>query len=272
MSINQKCMAKIAINKSLLKEYGSDRTVYMQDGDQFQIQLFNPETCTVGANVVIEGESIGGLIVLRPGERVWLERYVGNQRKFKFGTYEIDGSDKDAVNAIRDNGTVKVEFFREWKDFSFGRAFIQSFDGGKGFDYYHGTGGNSSGIYLRTSSSGDCNPSDVTLDAGICQSFTSCYCDTAQTAELSARCNSASAGIQAMETGKVGKGDWSSQQMNQVDANFFSVPFHTETMRILPKSRKPVGSKDLAKLYCPYCGRKVKTKFRFCPFCGKEIE
>lgn len=268
-------MAKIAINKGLLKEYGTDRTVYMQDGDQFQIQLFNPETCTVGANVVIEGESIGGLIVLRPGERVWLERYVGTSRKFKFSTYEIDGSDKDAVNAIRENGTVKVEFFKEWKDYSHRPAFIKSFDGGKGFDFYHGTGGNGSAIYLKNDS-GNYNPSDVTtFDAKICQSFTSCCCDaaeTAETAENTAYYNSALSGIQAMETGKVGKGDWSSQQMNQVDANFFSVPFHTETMRILPRSRKPVGSRDLAKMYCPYCGRKVKTKFRFCPFCGKEIE
>ena len=32
-------MAKVAINKSLLKEY-DNRVVYLQDGDEFQIQLF----------------------------------------------------------------------------------------------------------------------------------------------------------------------------------------------------------------------------------------
>ena len=38
-------LAKIAINKSLLKEYSNssdERIVYMNDGTEFQIQLFNP--------------------------------------------------------------------------------------------------------------------------------------------------------------------------------------------------------------------------------------
>ena len=45
MIINEKKMAQLAINKSLLKEYSTNedsRVVYMDNNDEFQIQLFNP--------------------------------------------------------------------------------------------------------------------------------------------------------------------------------------------------------------------------------------
>ena len=64
--------AQIAKNKSLLKEYecNGTRTVYLKDGDEFQIQLFNPETTEVGAEVYINNERLSNIIILRPGERV----------------------------------------------------------------------------------------------------------------------------------------------------------------------------------------------------------
>ena len=275
MSIEKKCMAKIAINKCLLKEYGSERAVYMKDGDQFQIQLFNPETYTVGAKVVIEGDDIGGIIVLRPGERVWLERYVGQHRKFKFSTYEIDGSDKDAVNAIRNNGTVKVEFYKEDRGFQRNTVFIRSFE-------YPGSLGNN--VFYNGNGSGF-KPTDITFSSDELTTITTSSCDTAGAATLGAKfglgdnaagnarlSNNANVQSSMVETGKVEAGDWSSQEMNQVDTKFCTYPFKTETMKILPKSQKPVGSKDLAKIYCPYCGHKVKQKFKFCPFCGKKID
>ena len=44
-------LAKLAINKSLLKEYRNsenDRIVYLKDGDEFQIQIFNPYQYVIG--------------------------------------------------------------------------------------------------------------------------------------------------------------------------------------------------------------------------------
>lgn len=64
--------AKIARNKSLLKEYdiNGQRTVYLKDGDEFQIQLFNPETTEIAARITIEDTTLPHDIVLMPGERV----------------------------------------------------------------------------------------------------------------------------------------------------------------------------------------------------------
>ena len=61
MSTNQN-LAKLAINKSLLKEYSNSeysRIVYMNDNSEFQIQIFNPYTYTIGINITIDDKSLG---------------------------------------------------------------------------------------------------------------------------------------------------------------------------------------------------------------------
>ena len=104
-------MAKVAINKSLLKEY-DNRVVYLKDGDEFQIQLFNPKTYTIAAEISINGVSCGTKLVLRPGERVWLERYFDCPNKFKFTTYEVDNT-PEVEYAIKNNGKIVVKFYAE---------------------------------------------------------------------------------------------------------------------------------------------------------------
>ena len=52
-------LSKLAVGKSLLKEYKTSectRTVYLNDGDEFQIQLFNPETTEIRADIFIDKE------------------------------------------------------------------------------------------------------------------------------------------------------------------------------------------------------------------------
>ena len=112
--ISQEAFAKIAVNKSLLKEYNSSkysRVVYLNDGDEFQIQLFNSEKHIIAAKIFIDGEELNDMLVLRPGERIWLERYLDRARKFKFSTYEIEDS-AEAKEAASLNGQVKVCFYR----------------------------------------------------------------------------------------------------------------------------------------------------------------
>ena len=50
---------KLAVNKSILKEYQtskSNRTVYLKNGTEFQLQLFNPLTFTICAEIYINDE------------------------------------------------------------------------------------------------------------------------------------------------------------------------------------------------------------------------
>src|SRR5574344_1891826 len=111
-------LSRIAIGKSVVKEYRTrlgERTVYLSDGDEFQIQLFNPHPFTIGLEISVNGAGLGGKVVLRPGERVWLDRFLNDVRKLKFETYGI-GKGAAAKSAASINGLVTVSAFRESED------------------------------------------------------------------------------------------------------------------------------------------------------------
>ena len=108
-------LAKIAVNKSLLKEYSNSecsRVVYMKNNSEFQIQIFNPYNYTIGADISINGNRMSNRIIIKPGQRVWLERYIDDPRKFLFSTYEVENT-SEARNAIRNNGLISISFYKE---------------------------------------------------------------------------------------------------------------------------------------------------------------
>ena len=112
--VNVEKMARIAKNKSLLKEYktsNNPRTVYLNDGEEFQIQLYNPYDYTISAKITLNGTEMPNELVLRPAERVWLDRYLDNPRKFKFETYEVD-NDKSTEKITAKNGLINIDFYR----------------------------------------------------------------------------------------------------------------------------------------------------------------
>ncbi len=117
-------MVKIAINKSLLKEFKTkedNRVVYLHDGDEFQINIFNPFDYEIAASISIDGEFLGAQIVIRPGERIWLDRNLLDTRKFKFETYEVKNN-SSAKQAIRNNGLIEVKIYKKlrvnWNDWN----------------------------------------------------------------------------------------------------------------------------------------------------------
>ena len=88
-------------------------TVYLNNGDEFEIELFNPTQNKVLAKIEMNGNSIGNGIILRPGERVFLERYLDEAKKFLFETYVVNGNNKEVQDAIENNGDVVIKFYNE---------------------------------------------------------------------------------------------------------------------------------------------------------------
>ena len=108
---NDNYLSKLAVGKSLLKEYKTSdctRTVYLNDGDEF-----NPETTEIGAEIFIDNEPLSNIIILNPGERMWLERYTDKAKKFRFKVYTVDGDSKSVEKAIAHNGEIKIKFYRK---------------------------------------------------------------------------------------------------------------------------------------------------------------
>jgi hypothetical protein len=103
--------AFICINKSRKKI--KENNIYLNDGDEYQIELFNPLTTTILAKIDLDGKSLGSGIVLKPGVRLFLERFLDSNKKFKFSTYEVETNSTDVDTAISNNGKIIVSFYAE---------------------------------------------------------------------------------------------------------------------------------------------------------------
>ena len=291
-------MAKIAINKSLLKEYKTNtdpRVVYMNNGDEFQIQLFNQEQDTIGAEVGINGKVIPGILVIRPGERIWLERYLTEQSKFKFTTYEVDDPDEDSsvARAIVNNGTIEIKFYREKQKRNYWNDNItwttRSSDVITKLTDYSWDVENkitSKGLtddnawlnaQINACDSADNNATLLSLNKTCCNAVTNSALPSTPNARLSAKristenaYSSATPISNKIETGRIDKGSYSNQKLEHVNIEFENWHFKKEVIKILPSSRKPYTSSDIKKIYCTNCGRKINTKYKFCPYCGTK--
>lgn len=245
-------LAKIATNKSLLKEYNydSNRVVYLNDNTEFQIQLFNPFTYTIGAEILLNGRNLNNYIVIKPGERIWLERYFDSNNKFIFETYEVEDT-AEVNNAIKNNGLVEVRFYKE-------KEIVNNW-------YYNNT-------YINANY-------DMTATGLTAKNLTqpdpiklfSCEYSTGSTSCNNTRSLDLDLGNNTIETGRIGKGSYSNQKFSNVTIDFENYWFTQERIQILPASRKQINNNDLKKIYCHECGRKLNTKYKYCPYCGTKI-
>lgn len=291
--MNNNYYVKLAKNKSLLKEYKTqdcDRTVYLEDGDEFQFQLFNPETAEISARIYIEDTQLSHDIVLRPGERVWIERYTDVSKKFKFVTYIVDGEDAQVKKAISHNGLIKIEFFRKrtpsrltvsnpnitWTYLN--QYTTPAYDYGK--IYCDNNLSVSNDILEYTVDTNNYQgksrefTSSTPLNANVNTAFTSISCASICEPNYSTAVYNSDyhKDTKELETGRISEGRHSNQKFDTVNMDFEHWPFRTEIIKILPESRKPYNANDLKKLYCSNCGRKINTKYKYCPYCGSKIE
>lgn len=270
MSTNQN-LAKLAINKSLLKEYSNSeysRIVYMKNNSEFQIQVFNPYTYTIGINITIDNKSLGHTLVLKPGERIWLERYLNEANKFLFSTYEVNGDSKQVQQAIAKNGEIKLEFFKEREQQVYINTTITCYDNWNPNQILY-----SKSIEPTTY----CSAAIGDRSLGLCSTNTATSASYSATTLNGLKKNNTSINTSAkrsrsIETGRVEKGSYSNQKFQTVNIDFEYWPFKTEIIKILPESQKPVFKNDLTKKYCPNCGIKIKDRFKFCPNCGFKLE
>jgi hypothetical protein len=232
--------ANIAVNRNRLKHYSGD-TVYLKDNTCFEIELYNSKQLKVLAKIEINGQSVSGNgIVLRPGERVFLERWIDAPKKFLFETYQVEDSN-ESRNAIAKNGKVTVEFYDE-------AIFLTS-----------GTFSTST-VLLTDSPTWTTGTTFIPPYGGS----TVNYCSM-----TSVGANASVAG--SLETGRVEKGESSDQKLVVDSASFNYLCNSKVELRILPESQKPVEVKEIRN-YCTECGTRMKAKsWKFCPSCGTKI-
>jgi hypothetical protein len=249
--------AFITKGKQRIKQF--EGQVYLANGDEYQIELFNPTPNHILAKIKLDNQFIsGGGIVLRPGERIFLERFLDSNNKFVFKTYEV-GKEAVQSGALSNNGYVEINFYNEIQNFA-NLNYNQPYgiSGGYGvtntFLYNSGTASFPTSTVTYSTNTG-------TLTSGISSVLTN-------TSNTFAGPNIRSSKI---ETGTTEKGGSSSQSFTNSHRNFSFSPFHNVAWQILPHSVKQWSSSDLPVTYCGECGSKrKKDSHKFCPNCGTK--
>ena len=291
--------ANLAVNKSRIKLYskGLDMpTYYLQKGQEFQIELFNPTSNVILAKIHLNGKVISqGGLVINPGQRVFLDRYLDVAQKFLFDTYEVGKSD-EVKKAIEKNGDIKVEFYNERQenqpiritpDWTY-RPHIYYSNTNIGGSYSTGTDPK----YLRTSTSGTLSTNSF-VNGSITSTNAGSFTSSVSTANLSNTNSFYNSEVtldfldsfdavkdvkkspvrskKSIETGRVEKGSHSDQEFNYVNKSFEYSPFYTLEYKILPISQKVNTVADInVKRYCTNCGSKLGKADKFCANCGTK--
>ena len=288
--------ANIGVNKSRIKIYqtkGEMPTYYLQKGQEFQIELVNPTKNVVMAKIILNGKLISqGGLVLNPGQRIWLDRYLDVAKKFLFDTYEVSNTN-EMKKAIENNGDIKIEFYNErtinmptsistvtyinpnqWQNN------LGNYHSGTPTDFLRGGGGitglGGNAYYQNTlTSSNSLNASyssDVSLDGlNNLQDMVKSSVSNAETTKKKSLSLQSFKKEKTIETGRVEKGSNSDQKFEYVNKSFDYFPFHTVEYKLLPISQKVNTIADInVKRYCTNCGAKLGKTDKFCASCGTK--
>jgi hypothetical protein len=232
--------AHITKKKSRLKIYNG-HVVFLNDKDNFEFEIHNPTQKSVLCKIKLNGEYISTSgIVIRPGQRVFLERFLDTNNKFEFSTYEVKDTSENR-DAIQLNGDVRIEFYNE-------QTYLPI--------YPNLSNGNWNTSWSSINTSSQFIGGNVTFTTTGVGDFT--Y--DSNTSSLSNN----------IETGRVEKGGKSNQQFTNSYNNFEYFVSHKVDFKILPFNTKNKTTEDI-KQYCTECGTKTKSKYKFCPSCGNKL-
>jgi hypothetical protein len=261
-------IAYVTKSKQRLKQH--ENNVYLNNGETFEIELFNPTQGRILAKIELNGKSIGPGLIIRPGERTFLERYLDDkQGKFLFETYEVSDLNNDTIkNAIQNNGTVSVKFFKEEQPKFYGNVLTTFINTPiatyQQYPYTYTTNGmdiSSSGTLTLNSGTLSTSTFNSPIQQGLKTPFDKGILRSKSTLSKQS----------INETGEIVRGEKSNQEFKTVQGDFQYYPSWSSIWKILPQSQKLHTKEDL-KVYCSNCGKKQnKTTDKFCSACGTKF-
>ena len=267
--------AHITKKKSRLKVYNG-HIVFLNDKDNFEFEIHNPKQKSVLCKIKLNGEYISTSgVVLRPGQRVFLERFLDSNNKFEFSTYKVKDTSENR-SAIDLNGDILIEFYDEqevrnnWLLSSrtiYGSGVTY---GGRSNDYipkFGTTISTTGGVYNTTTTT--YNTSNATFTSSVSSDTFRSKFDTSKTL-LSGKPNSLKKKSKSIETGRVEKGEQSNQNFTNSYEQFNYHTSHTIKLKIQPTSTKNINVEEIRQ-YCTECGTKMKSNYKFCPSCGNKL-
>lgn len=244
--------------------------IYLQNNEEFQIEIFNPLKECVLADIRLNSQSISKTgLVIKPGQRVYLDCFVDDRKKFIFQTYEIEMTDETA-EAIQNNGLMEVFFYKEeavslknWSEklrqvvireyypvYPYWQPYYRPYPVWYGA-YTTGTTTTNIGTTLQgeglsfggttTNTVFNSTTGTLNLTGGVSNSASYTSGVDLSNIQVSNSFSSNSIPIAgSLETGRIEKGEKSNQQFGEVDMDFEKNYIHHIVYQLLPESRKPV--------------------------------
>lgn len=251
IQLNEECSAIITSNGNEQKVY-KENTIFLNDKQQFEIKFLNLSQNDVAVSVKLNGEKSSNLLVIKNGQKVSIDRFLDDNKKMIFNTYDVDSDDKNVLNAIKNNGSVEISFYRKIVNY----LPINWFNG-----YMTTTNTVYGGYPSYTTNTGGL---DINLSGNITTNNASYANNVAEHINIYSQSPS-------LETGKVEKGEKSTQEFVTTNGDFDLIPFKTITYKLLPISQKETITSQDIRVYCTDCGqRKKKQHHKFCPNCGTK--
>lgn len=276
----EKPQAWIAVSSNRQKIYdvntGTEK-VYLEDGQEFQIELYNPTQISYVAKIYINGQIISSSgLVLKPGQRYFLDRFIDENKKLIFSTYDVENT-KGAKEAIVKNGNLKVDFHAEYF-----QNFAWTNTGTTTFTQFPSTltipnnsifrdyGAYSTPMSVFTTTT----RGNISYTSGTTNTYF-CAQNPVTTNTLGSSINSSntrSKSSNSIETGRIEKGGKSNQDFDNDNGTYNSYASWTSEYKILPRSTKPTEVSEI-RSYCPECGTRMKKQnWKFCPTCGESLD
>ena len=271
----------ISVKGNKLKVYPGN-TVYLKNGTEFELFFENPTADNYKAEIIINGEAEHSGLVLNPGKRFRLERFMDTDKKFLFDVYKVDNNDV-VKEIIKDNGSVVVNFYKEYKANIFTTyPWITWSNGHTGTpgNFYNGTinatGGTIKGFNMAnatfTSNCCSANGSTQLSYNSVISNNMNIRSQEVMDSNI-VSCASVNEPKQ-VETGRVEEGSDSDQKFVTVNMQFNSWVENSVSFKMLPESQKPTGNNVVStqdvRSYCK-CGRRVKQGNNYCAGCGRKL-
>ena len=244
---NSKVQAYVSVNKNRLKIY-EDNKYYLSNNTNFEIELVNNDDKKYLVEIYLNEHSIGS-IVIGANSHNYLERYIDDNRKFQFNTFEIDNVE-ETEEARERNGSIQIYFYPQ---ISLNHP---SFEG-------------------RISSINNLRINGTTFPSLLddLYKFTTGtpvinYCSTT-TDSLKSCDYTITSYSTSIETGRINEGENSNQTFTYSSNKFEDRSTHSLDYQILPISLKPYEG---IKTYCSECGTKIRHQnWKYCTNCGTKL-
>jgi len=242
--------------KNRLKLY-SNNQLWLNDGNEYQIEFENYTQRTLLAKIKIDGKFISDSgLILKPGQHIYLDRYFDSPRRFKFSTYQFENT-PEAQAAIQNNGWVEIYFYEQYVNYN-----SITFTNHLGWNYDNRITGS-----MRT---GDANSLYGAGRYDNSRGMMSVNCCNNVEDDLNCFHGKSSKDTELKETGRTQEGSISNQSFKFEDFEFNAWHSHHVVYKLVPYSA--IIDKTSVRNYCSHCSYRVRdSKWIYCPKCGNRV-